>query len=122
MKRSRNVFLSVFIMMSICSSLYSQVDVDTEALKINGVMIIVIIASIVIFLILREFWCWYYKINEISDLLRQLLQIQSKLLQQSRSTVVEPSREVRGVVSNKGQDDPELLDLLSKIQKRKAPQ
>lgn len=39
-----------------------------------GKLVVVLIIIIVLFLILREFWCWYWKINEIRDLLRQISQ------------------------------------------------
>jgi hypothetical protein len=37
----------------------------------GGFAIIVIIISIVIFLLLREFWCWFFKINEKISLLEE---------------------------------------------------
>ena len=33
---------------------------------------ILFIVSIIIFLVMREFWCWYWKINERIDLLRSI--------------------------------------------------
>lgn len=42
----------------------------------NGIsyIIVIVLISIVIFLITREFWCWYWKINEIRDLLKSINQ------------------------------------------------
>ena len=37
-----------------------------------GYAIFAILAAIVVFLILREVVCWYYKINRIVDLLEQI--------------------------------------------------
>jgi hypothetical protein len=33
-------------------------------------------AVVVVFVLLREFWCWYWKINQISD---TLIKIEKKL-------------------------------------------
>ena len=40
--------------------------------ELLGSLVIIALISIVVFLILREFWCWYWKINAIVDLLRQI--------------------------------------------------
>lgn len=44
--------------------------------------LIIPIIIIIIFLILREFWCWYWKINKINDLL------QKKLDEQERTNIL----------------------------------
>ncbi len=35
--------------------------------------IIFIAIIVVVFLLLREFWCWYFKINKITELLEKLV-------------------------------------------------
>ncbi len=45
-----------------------MVDGQTIAILLVGIII-----GIAIFVALREFWCWYWKINEIRNLLRQIL-------------------------------------------------
>ena len=35
--------------------------------------IVSVIITVCIFLVLREFWCWYWKINESNDLKRSIL-------------------------------------------------
>ena len=37
-----------------------------------------IIIIVIIFLITREFWCWYFKINKVADLLEQQLKEQKR--------------------------------------------
>lgn len=37
-----------------------------------------IIIIIIIFLITREFWCWYFKINKVTGLLEQQLEEQKR--------------------------------------------
>ena len=39
-----------------------------------GIIVVVFIVAIAIFFALREFWCWYWKINERRDLLQQILE------------------------------------------------
>ena len=38
----------------------------------SAIIILVIIVSIAVFFITRELWCWYWKINEIRDLLKSI--------------------------------------------------
>ncbi len=35
-------------------------------------IILIILVTIVVFFITRELWCWYWKINEIRDLLKSI--------------------------------------------------
>jgi hypothetical protein len=37
-----------------------------------GMIVLILAGAIVVFLLLREFFCWYWKINEIRDLLKSL--------------------------------------------------
>jgi hypothetical protein len=37
-----------------------------------------LIIIIIIFLITREFWCWYFKINKVAGLLEQQLEEQKR--------------------------------------------
>jgi len=37
-----------------------------------------LIIIVVIFLITREFWCWYFKINKVAGLLEQQLEEQKR--------------------------------------------
>ncbi len=39
--------------------------------EISTILIVALVA-IVVFLVTREFWCWYWKINEIRDLLKSI--------------------------------------------------
>jgi len=36
-------------------------------------LIIYVIAILLVFILLREFWCWYFKINKITELLEKLV-------------------------------------------------
>lgn len=51
------------------------------------VIIIFIAISIVVFLITREFWCWYWKINQklrtLESIDRRLEDLQSRIMNQS---------------------------------------
>jgi|ERR1035437_1124075 hypothetical protein len=40
--------------------------------NILSTMLIAFLISAVLFLLLREFFCWYYKINEIAGILRRI--------------------------------------------------
>ena len=40
-----------------------------------GLIVLAIIGSIGIFVLLREFFCWYYKINEIRNLLKRIVEL-----------------------------------------------
>lgn len=37
-----------------------------------GTILLIIGIAVVVFLLLREFWCWFYKINQIRDLLLEI--------------------------------------------------
>lgn len=52
---------------------------------------IYLLICIVIFLVLREFWCWYFKINKATSLLEEIL-IELRILNKRNS--------------NKQDDDP----------------
>lgn len=41
-------------------------------------LIVSIFVVIIIFLLLREFWCWYFKINKITQLIGEQLAEQKK--------------------------------------------
>ncbi len=43
-----------------------------EDIGIFGILVLVLAGSIVLFLLLREYFCWYWKINEIKDLLSKI--------------------------------------------------
>jgi len=48
---------------------------DTLILSSYGSLIPLILGIVIfvlVFLLLREFWCWYFKINEIRDLLKKI--------------------------------------------------
>jgi hypothetical protein len=49
---------------------------DFAAIFIKIVPLLAI--TIVLFLILREFWCWYFKINQRITLLKQIVENTSK--------------------------------------------
>jgi hypothetical protein len=51
-----------------------------------------IIIIIIIFLITREFWCWYFKINKVADLLEQQLEEQKRSNELLLKLVKEDSR------------------------------
>ena len=36
-------------------------------------LILLIAFIVIVFLMLREFWCWYFKINKITELLEKLV-------------------------------------------------
>ncbi len=36
------------------------------------IFIILFVVSIIIFIVMREFWCWYWKINERIELLKDI--------------------------------------------------
>lgn len=46
-----------------------------------------LIIIVIIFLITREFWCWYFKINKVAGLLEQQLEEQKKSNQLLRSAL-----------------------------------
>ena len=37
-----------------------------------GIAVLIIVIAIIVFLITREFWCWYWKINEMKELLKSI--------------------------------------------------
>ena len=37
-----------------------------------GIAIVIIVIMVIVFLITREFWCWYWKINEMKELLKSI--------------------------------------------------
>ncbi len=41
-------------------------------------LLFAILIIIVIFLLLREFWCWYFKLNKITKLLEDQIEEQKK--------------------------------------------
>jgi len=56
-----------------------------ELLTSKGFWILVLVSSIALFLVLREFYCWYFKLNKIVDVLEKNQQIQketNKLLEE----------------------------------------
>jgi len=56
-----------------------------ELLTSKGFWILVLVILICLFLVLREFYCWYFKLNKIVDVLEKNQQIQketNKLLEE----------------------------------------
>lgn len=51
------------------------------------VLIVVIIGSIGVFLLLREFFCWYFKINEIRNLLKRIVELNEPQKNEDQETV-----------------------------------
>ena len=51
-----------------------------------------LIIIVVIFLITREFWCWYFKINKVAGLLEQQLEEQKRSNELLLKLVKEESR------------------------------
>lgn len=49
-----------------------------ELLGNKAVLALIFISAIAIFLVLREVFCWYYKINKIVDVLERNEQIQKE--------------------------------------------
>lgn len=39
------------------------------------VTILVAVGAVIVFVLLREFWCWFFKINEIRNLLKRLVEL-----------------------------------------------
>jgi len=56
-----------------------------ELLTSKGFWILVLVILICLFLVLREFYCWYFKLNKIVDVLEKNQEIQketNKLLEE----------------------------------------
>ena len=56
-----------------------------ELLTSKGFWILVLVILICLFLVLREFYCWYFKLNKIVDVLEKNQKIQketNKLLEE----------------------------------------
>ena len=56
-----------------------------ELLGNKAFLALILISSIALFLVLREFYCWYFKLNKIVDVLEKNQQIQketNKLLEE----------------------------------------
>ena len=57
-------------------------------------LLIYIIVFLVIFLITREFWCWYYKStdikNQLEEISRRLAEIENKLGRRLKSGTLLP--------------------------------
>jgi hypothetical protein len=49
-----------------------------ELLTSKGFWILVLVILICLFLVLREFYCWYFKLNKIVDVLEKNQQIQKE--------------------------------------------
>ena len=73
-----------------------------------GIWIIVVLVSIGLLFALREFYCWYWKINDIHDLLQKILErlpeqtkniTDNKILEQAASN--EPVRMKRADIESK---------------------
>ena len=84
-----------------------------------GGVIIGLVVLILVFIICREIFCWYWKINEITDLLRS---INDKLSEESfknqntvEKTAVEPVKETVKQESEEEKQERELKDLRSRI-------
>ncbi len=82
-------------------------------------VVIGLIVLVLIFIICREIFCWYWKINEITDLLRS---INDKLSEESfknqntvEKTAVEPVKETVKQESEEEKQERELKDLRSRI-------
>ena len=46
----------------------------------NGINIVVILFTIFLFFILREFFCWYWKINAMKDLMEEQRDLLKKIV------------------------------------------
>lgn len=60
--------------------------------NINLMIAVVVVFGI--FLLLREFWCWYFKINKIAQLLDDQLKEQKRSNELLRRVINNGSREV----------------------------
>lgn len=49
-------------------------------------IVIILLGFILIFLITREFWCWYWKINRAVDCLEDIRKILHQIQVQTRSS------------------------------------
>ena len=49
-----------------------------ELLTSKGFWILVLVILICLFLVLREFYCWYFKLNKIVDVLEKNQEIQKE--------------------------------------------
>ncbi len=50
-------------------------------------LIILVLIGLAVFLILREFWCWYYKINTMVRLQRSILETLLKMYEQNGGAI-----------------------------------
>jgi hypothetical protein len=74
-------------------------------------IIIGLIVGIAVFLILREFWCWYWKINKISSQLDEQNQLLKQLLTHFGVSVVSQSLFDYVVLQNMNlRSEPNLTD------------
>jgi len=48
---------------------------DSTGSEAFGIFIVTILVLIVIFVLIREFWCWFFKINEISAHLKKIVSL-----------------------------------------------
>ena len=111
--------LSILCLASVGTLAHSQgesVPFETTSVVFWGILGLLVV--IALWLVLREFWCWFYKINEIRDLLKELVRLTANQQQapgQQQHTARTPFHP-----SLDKKDDPQLAALLSKLEREKS--
>ena len=87
--------LSVLCLASVGTLAHSQgesVPFETTSVVFWGILGLLVV--IALWLVLREFWCWYFKINEIRDLLRELVRTNSQSTATRKPTRIRSSHAI----------------------------
>jgi hypothetical protein len=50
-----------------------------NTLAMSPLFFLLAIAGIIVFLVLREFWCWYFKVNLLADQNREIIRLLRKI-------------------------------------------
>jgi hypothetical protein len=82
-----------------------------------GAFVVTLVVSVGAFLLFREFFCWYWKINQVVDLLRENnalmranMQVSAADSPKRRAKVVSQVTEQLEPDSDDGVDDPDALE------------
>ena len=78
-------------------------------------LVVLIVVLVAVFLLAREYICWYWKINEAISLLDGIHKSLEKIASSSKGTVPSKTTPGSGSESQAKGDDGRLTDLIAKL-------
>lgn len=81
-------------------------------------LIVTLIVLIILFLVMREVNCWYWKINKKIELQEKTNELLEKLINQNQRKVENPNNPIESTEQTSLNDPEVLQELLNKLNKK----